>query len=345
MSKKKNVEQVEQVEPEAEAVPGIVNVDDRPRADVVSKASRRLEITLTDSEVADKARTQADLIHDRQNLEMKLSDAKRNYGDRIKGITQQVDEIGEAIYKGVVTRPIDCLIEKRFDEGQLVVIRLDTNQIIEERELTAEELSVELDMWLAMDDTGDLLDEAEVFVRETQRASTSMLQRKFGMGVNCAETVIVELAQRGVLGDPDDDGNRPILEQAEPAPAESEADVDGEAGPEVDNVFLEQFAAQVEEVVDLIVSTGRINTASIQRKLKVGYARAAKIMEALEDREIVGPVKVGEPREILIPIEVQEVIDCGTTDCKGNTDGVCTVNAPDCGDRIEPTEPAVEPTE
>ena len=48
------------------------------------------------------------------------------------------------------------------------------------------------------------------------------------------------------------------------------------------------------------------NKASItllQRRLKIGYARAARIMQALEDAGVVGPYNGSDPREVL-PVDV-----------------------------------------
>jgi S-DNA-T family DNA segregation ATPase FtsK/SpoIIIE len=42
----------------------------------------------------------------------------------------------------------------------------------------------------------------------------------------------------------------------------------------------------------------------LQRRLRLGYTRAARIMDELEDRGIVGPSKGAEPRDILIDLDV-----------------------------------------
>jgi S-DNA-T family DNA segregation ATPase FtsK/SpoIIIE len=41
----------------------------------------------------------------------------------------------------------------------------------------------------------------------------------------------------------------------------------------------------------------------IQRRLRIGYNRAARIMDMLEDRDIVGPENGSSPREILIDLD------------------------------------------
>ncbi len=54
------------------------------------------------------------------------------------------------------------------------------------------------------------------------------------------------------------------------------------------------------EAVDVILDAGQASTSYLQRRLKVGYARAARLMDELEDRGIVGSQDGSKPRELLI---------------------------------------------
>ena len=49
-----------------------------------------------------------------------------------------------------------------------------------------------------------------------------------------------------------------------------------------------------------VISAGRASTSYLQRKLKLGYARAARLMDMLEDRGIIGPGDGAKPREVLV---------------------------------------------
>ncbi|MGG0657991.1 DNA translocase FtsK [Rummeliibacillus pycnus] len=55
-----------------------------------------------------------------------------------------------------------------------------------------------------------------------------------------------------------------------------------------------------EEAVQLVASQDTASVSFLQRKLKIGYARAARIMDQMEERGIVGPAEKSKPREVLI---------------------------------------------
>jgi DNA segregation ATPase FtsK/SpoIIIE, S-DNA-T family len=74
-----------------------------------------------------------------------------------------------------------------------------------------------------------------------------------------------------------------------PNPAEADAD---ELSSERDELYL--------KAVELGEMNGEVSISSIQRRLKIGYNRAARIMELMEEDELVGPPKgAGKPRDFL----------------------------------------------
>ena len=84
-----------------------------------------------------------------------------------------------------------------------------------------------------------------------------------------------------------------VREQIESA---GEEDVLGSSGENEDEDPM------LKKAVEIIRTTKRASTSNLQRKLSIGYNRAARIMDELEDRGVVGPDVPGQGREILIDV-------------------------------------------
>lgn len=67
--------------------------------------------------------------------------------------------------------------------------------------------------------------------------------------------------------------------------------------------------AMFKEAVELVRTTGLASASYFQRHLKVGYARAAYILDELEEHGIIGPVNGAKPREILEDKPKPELVD------------------------------------
>jgi S-DNA-T family DNA segregation ATPase FtsK/SpoIIIE len=78
---------------------------------------------------------------------------------------------------------------------------------------------------------------------------------------------------------------------------DEDADADGEDGDLGDDEELYQQA------LDVLKSTKRASTSMLQRRLRIGYNRAARIMEIMEEKGIVGPENGSSPREILVDLD------------------------------------------
>ena len=72
---------------------------------------------------------------------------------------------------------------------------------------------------------------------------------------------------------------------------------DGEDGDEDDEMGDDSELYQ--QAIEVLKSTRRASTSMLQRRLRIGYNRAARIMEILEEKGIVGPENGSSPREIL----------------------------------------------
>jgi S-DNA-T family DNA segregation ATPase FtsK/SpoIIIE len=60
------------------------------------------------------------------------------------------------------------------------------------------------------------------------------------------------------------------------------------------------------DIVEYVVTTGKASASLLQRKYRLGYNRAARIIDLLEERGIIGPQNGSKPREVLIKLEEKE---------------------------------------
>ena len=59
----------------------------------------------------------------------------------------------------------------------------------------------------------------------------------------------------------------------------------------------------LERAIEVVVEAGQASTSSLQRRLKLGYARAARMMDELEEMGVIGPYEGAKPRKVLMTKE------------------------------------------
>lgn len=60
------------------------------------------------------------------------------------------------------------------------------------------------------------------------------------------------------------------------------------------------------EVVEFVITTGKVSASLLQRKYRLGYNRAARIVDLLEERGIIGPQNGSKPREVLVKLDTSD---------------------------------------
>jgi S-DNA-T family DNA segregation ATPase FtsK/SpoIIIE len=66
---------------------------------------------------------------------------------------------------------------------------------------------------------------------------------------------------------------------------------------------LEDVDEHLEDAINFVVESGQASASLMQRRFRVGYNRAARLVDAMEERGIIGPSRGSKPREVLITVE------------------------------------------
>ena len=106
---------------------------------------------------------------------------------------------------------------------------------------------------------------------------------------------VVEFVKKSGAAQYDDE----VLHQIEQNVAEKEKGSKGVGGgtpDDVDNAYDELLPSAIEVVVD----TGMASVSMLQRRLKLGYSRAARLVDQMEEKGVVGPFEGSKPRQVLI---------------------------------------------
>ncbi|MDN5365565.1 MAG: segregation ATPase FtsK/SpoIIIE, family, partial [Thermacetogenium sp.] len=84
----------------------------------------------------------------------------------------------------------------------------------------------------------------------------------------------------------------PVYLSEFPSPDEEDADKEVEYGDSL-----------VPEAAKVVIDAGHASVSLLQRRLRIGYSRAARLMDILEAKGVVGPYEGAKPREVLMTVE------------------------------------------
>ncbi len=101
-----------------------------------------------------------------------------------------------------------------------------------------------------------------------------------------------------------------FIKRENPPSGATELDHKVESG--LDNGTFESFLGDdvdddmYEEALEVIKRAGKASASLLQRRLRVGYARAARLLDIMEERGVIGPADGAKPREIYIDTGAEE---------------------------------------
>lgn len=111
-------------------------------------------------------------------------------------------------------------------------------------------------------------------------------------------------------GDHHSDYDEEVINEIERQAAKEKAAKSGLAEDAVDD----GGDPMLDDAIECVVEVGQASTSLLQRKLRLGYARAARIIDQMEERGIVGPYEGSKPRQVLISNERLLEMKAGQSD-------------------------------
>ena len=109
---------------------------------------------------------------------------------------------------------------------------------------------------------------------------------------------VVEFVKKSGTARYDDD----VLHQIEQHAAEKEKSAKGAGGP-APEAAVDDYDELLPAAIDVVLEAGQASVSMLQRRLKLGYSRAARLVDQMEEKGVVGPFEGSKARQILITKE------------------------------------------
>jgi len=93
-----------------------------------------------------------------------------------------------------------------------------------------------------------------------------------------------------------------VMHEIEQHAAEKEKNAKGVGGAAPEAVD-DEFDELISSAIEVVLETGQASVSMLQRRLKLGYARAARLVDQMEEKGVVGPFEGSKPRQLLITKE------------------------------------------
>lgn len=101
--------------------------------------TRRLYCPLTDGEKMIRGNELASRMEERERIEDEFTGVKQTFKERLTGVSNAITELKQIVLEGREKREVECFTVNDFENDRVVVRRLDTNEVVEQRRMTPEE--------------------------------------------------------------------------------------------------------------------------------------------------------------------------------------------------------------
>lgn len=191
---------------------------EEPKHVDIQKASEMLKCDLQDTELLQFGEDLANAQSEIHELNTQLDGIKKEYKSKTSALEAEVDKLGNLLRQKYQMREVECEVTCDYDEGIVIVKRMDTGEEVKRRPMTDSELQRELKLFPEKPGAGagatvteDQITEAVQIIGQAKRAATTLLQRRMGIGYTKAARIMDVLEERGVVSAPNGAEPREIL--------------------------------------------------------------------------------------------------------------------------------------